>query len=304
MDRKEEQHRVAIIHQSGLSTWNRCPHAYMLAKQGQRQRQSSAMAYGSVMHYALETFERLRFTTGVKFADAVEAATQTFTHYWHPANIEAICPPVDMWYPRQTYNDMRIKGIEAIKAYSGLMRYDDHELLATEFSFQVPIFGTWDYELEAEHVLAGTIDRLAVRHYAGVETVCVDDYKTGAEYRFLRQNLQFTAYCYATTRMDFWIGYGGEDGFGVERGSALYQRFLKAPRRGTWINMRTVKFQDAGWRGPDDYTRFALAVEQQQASEKADIFPLSISGEHCQYCEFKDICAGVGVPDNSHGAPK
>lgn len=255
------------------------------------------------MHHALETFERLRHTDGVSRAEAVKAATETFQHYWHPGNIEAICPQVDLWLPRQTYNDLRVRGTEAIKAYATLMRYDDHELLATEYSFNVPIPGTWDEDLQAPHRLAGTVDRLAVRYYGGVPAVAVDDFKTGQEYKYLRQNLQFTAYCLATTQPEFWVGAEGEDGFGAERGQQLYERFRGSARRGTWINMRTIKFQDAGWRGPDDYARFALAVEQQQASQKADIYPLSMSGEHCQFCTFKNICAGVGVPDNSHGAP-
>jgi hypothetical protein len=32
-------------------------------------------------------------------------------------------------------------------------------------------------------------------------------------------------------------------------------------RRFTWINLRTINFQDGGWRGPPDYARFALAIE-------------------------------------------
>lgn len=295
---------MAVIHQSDLSSWIRCPHAYMLAKSGQPQRQTSASAFGSVVHHSLEVFERMRHTEGVTLAAATTAAVESFTHYWQPFNISSICAPVDLWLPRQGYGEMRTRGIESITSYASLIKFDDHELLATEFSFSVPIFGTWDEDLEEPHTLAGTVDRLAVRWYAGNPAVCIDDYKTGKQYAYLRQNLQFSAYCYASTRPEFWIGNAGEDGFGPERGQELFQRFAKAPRRGTWISLKAgAKFVDAGWRGPDDYARFALAVEQQQASEKADIFPLSMSGEHCQYCEFRDICAGVGVPDASHGAP-
>lgn len=292
-----------IVHQSDLASWNRCPQAFSLDRAGNPRRQTSALSYGSVMHYALEQFERLRHTEGVTLSDAVTAAVQTFDHFWHPMNIEAICPQVDIWLPRQGYGELRSRGIEAIKAYCALMKYDDHELLATEYGFQVPIDGTWDEDTGEPHTLAGSIDRLAVRFFTGRPALCVDDYKTGQEYKYLRQNLQFTAYCYATTKPEFWCGWRGEDGFGPERGQELFTRFQKSGRRGTWINMRTVKFQDAGWRGPDDYTRLALAVEQLAASIRADIYPLSISGEHCHFCEFKDICAGVGVPDNTHGAP-
>ncbi len=635
---------MAIVHQSDIASWIRCPTAFMYGKQGQPRKQLSATAYGSVIHYALETFERLRHT-GAGHTVSVEAAIETFRHYWSPLNIDAICEPVDVWLPRQGYNELRERGVQALRAYCQLVQFDDHELLATEFGFQVPIDGTWDYDLNEPHVLAGTIDRLAVRHHKRHPFVAIDDYKctapdtpvlmgdgteqradsilvgqkvlawvdgelrpslversqdngirtcvrvtsrhstqvvtanhpflvggqwikamdlhvgdlltlglntthaelvddktragsneayllgvlvgdgyfgdtpkltqndtdvvdalraalrgtgielagrepnfhfrgraalqdllnehglngkrsadkfipeavmaggapaaigflsgwldtdghvrvlpglppninwsttsetlarqgarllanldikanvqlirgsydgetywswrvsvstaygaarcaellqprgrkahamaaiptevlrpgprnrwpaydqdpvisldivpdqptwsltiadethvtagvvthnSGKEYKFLRQNLQFSAYCYASTKPEFWHGWRGEDGFGPGRGGQLFHRFEGKARRGTWINMKTIKFQDAGWRGPDDYRRFALAVEQIVASIKADIYPLSLSGETCQYCEFRDICAGTGVPANEHGEP-
>lgn len=294
---------MAIVHQSDISSWIRCPTAYRYQRANQPRRQNSATAYGSVIHHALEVFERLRHTETVSFESAVSHAVETFAWYWHPANIESICEPVDLWLPRQGYSDLRARGMKAIADYAHLVRADDHELLATEYGFQVPIAGTWDEDSGEPHVLAGTIDRLAVRWYTGRPVLAVDDYKSGKEYRYLRQNLQFSAYCYATTRQEFWTGWRGEDGFGALRGMELHTRFAAYARRGTWINMRTVKFQDAGWRGPDDYTRFATAVEQIVASMKADIYPLSLSGETCQFCDYRDICAGVGVPDNDHGRP-
>lgn len=274
----------------------------MYGKQGLPRKQLSATAYGSVVHHALETFERLRHTEGVTFVEAVEAAIRTFEHYWHPMNIDAITEPVDIWLPRQGYSELRAKGIENIRAYCQLMQLDDGQLLATEFGFQVPIAGTWDEDLNEPHILSGTLDKLTLRRWHAKPILAIEDFKTGKEYRYLRQNLQFSAYCYASTRPEFWSGWRGEDGFG-ERGADMYQRFSTFARRGTWINLRTVKFMDAGWRGPDDYVRFALAVEQIVASMKADIYPLSLSGETCTFCAFRDVCAGVGVPDAKHGAP-
>lgn len=294
---------MAIIHQSDMSSWIRCPTAYMYSKQGMPSRQLSATAYGSVVHHSLETFERKLHHEKLPHAEAVAAAVATFEHYWHPLNIDAICAPVDIWLPRQNYTDLRQRGIDAIRAYGDLAKQDDGNLLATEYGFQVPIVGTFDESTGQPHILAGTIDRLALRRLRTKPFVSVEDYKTGKEYKHLRQNLQFTAYCYATTRPEFWTGWNGEDGFGPETGTGLYQRFTSFARRGTWINMRTIKRQDAGWRGPADYARFALAVEQIVASWNADIYPLSISGETCTYCEFAPICAGVGVPDDEHGAP-
>jgi hypothetical protein len=162
--------------------------------------------------------------------------------------------------------------------------------------------GTWDYDLNEPHILAGTLDKLTLRRYKAKPYLSIEDFKTGKDSPYLRQNLQFTAYCLATTQLEFWTGWRGEDGFG-ERGAEMHQRFSAYARRGTWINLRTVKFMDAGWRGPDDYARFALAVEQLIASWKADIYPLSLSGETCTFCEYRDVCAGVGVPASNHGAP-
>lgn len=294
---------MATVHQSQISSWMRCPTAFMYERQGRPRRQLSATAWGSVIHHALETFERVRHTEGLTHADAVDAAVSTFEYYWHPLNIAAICEPVDEWLPRQDYSTLRRNGIDRIREYCTLMQLDESTLLATEYSFQVPIPNTWDEDLGEPHILAGTIDRLALRRYRSRPYLSVEDYKTGKDYQFLRHNLQFSAYCMATTQKEFWTGWRGEDGFGPDKGADMHTRFTKYARRGMWINMRQNKQQDAGWRGPRDYQRFALAVEQITASMRADIYPLSLSGATCQYCEFAAICGGTGLPDPKHGSP-
>jgi hypothetical protein len=293
---------VAVLHQSDVSSWMRCPTQFKYSRQGLPRKQTSALAYGSVMHHALEALTRMR-VEGVPFETAVQRAVETFDFYWNPINIEPICDPVQLWLRGQSFSGLRQRGMTALREYAELTKYDEHEQLATEFSFRVPIDGTWDEDTGSPHVLAGTIDKLAVRYYSRHETVCVDDFKTGKEYAFLRQNLQFTAYCYATTRPEFWTGWEGEAGFGKQMGEHLYDRLREAPRRGTWINLKQIKIQDAGWRGPQDYRRFAIAVEQIVASMKADIYPLNLSGDTCQFCEYRAICTGTGVPGNDHGAP-
>lgn len=294
---------MAVIHQSDISAWIRCPAAYMYQHQNMPRRQLSATAYGSVMHHAMETFERLRHTEGVSPATALNSAIETFIHYWHPMNIEAITDPVDTWLPRQSYADLRQKGVDTIRAFADLVRQDDGQLLATEIGFQVPIPGTHDEQTGQPHILSGTVDRLSVRHYKGHPYLAIEDYKTGKEYKHLRQNVQFTAYALATTLPQFWTGWNGEDGFGVERGTELHRTLRHYARRGTWINLRTVKYVDAGWRGPNDYGRFAVAVEQLVAAWRSDIYPLSLSGDTCTFCDYAPICCGVGVPDEHHGAP-
>ncbi len=76
-----------------------------------------------------------------------------------------------------SYATLQKKGVETLAKYFNLLKYSDDELLATEFSFMVPIPGTWDEELEEPHILAGSIDRLAVGHYRRNETLKVDDLK-------------------------------------------------------------------------------------------------------------------------------
>lgn len=294
---------MATVHQSDLAAWTRCPTQFMYTKAGFPRRQTSALSYGSVMHYAMEIFERLRADPDVSTETATSIAIDTFQYFWHPANIHEVADPVEVWLRGQTYSGLRDRGTETIQKYAQEVQFDDCTLLATEYSFQIPIPGTWDEELAQPHVLAGTIDRLALRLYKGKPIVSVEDYKTGAQHTYLRHNLQITGYCLATHLPEFWTGWNGEDGYGPDDGTALHERFTDYARRGTWINLKTVKFVSAGFRGPFDYGRFALAVQQVLASQKADIYPLSLSGEVCESCEFRDICAGTGVAEDSHGAP-
>lgn len=300
---------MAIIHQSMITSWSRCPAAFGYEQAGAPQRQSSALAYGSVIHFALlEVFERVRHLDGVSIDDAVQQAIDSFEFYWNPLNIEAICAPVDHWLPGQTRTDLLMRGEGDIRWYAEQVATRQATLsetvLATEYSFQVPIEGTFDEETGQPHILVGTIDRLGTVFERKICVLEVGDVKSGKDYTGLRQNLQFSAYSYATTRPEFWYGWNGEDGFG-DMADDLYARLGNldtVPRRGRWISTKSRKWMDAGWRGPHDFRRFALAVEQIIASQKADIYPLNISGETCTYCQFRDSCAGVGVPDDDHGA--
>lgn len=293
---------MAVLHQSDLSSFDRCAHAYSLQRAGNRGTQTSALAYGTVIHYAiLNVFER-EYRTGTPWQTALQMAIDSFKYYWSPMHIEELTEPVELWLPRQTFGGLLAKGQESIRWYAQAAREEESQVIATEIGFQVPIKGTWDDHLGEPHVLAGTIDILKVKPVKRTLTLSIDDLKSGKDYSYLRQNLQFSAYTYATTQKEFWLGWRGEDGFGPQ-GEELYHRFLKAPRRASWISLKSNKVMDAGWRGPDDWTRFALGVEQFMASVNADIFPLSLNGENCSYCSFRDICAGVGVPAYDHGAP-
>ena len=298
-----------LLHQSDLSALARCPAQYGYRRAGVASSSNSASAYGSVMHYAIHVYERLIHQAKIDYkprseemkaarALALRTALETFVHYWEPMNIEQICEPVpnDGWLPRQGYSEMRARGIAALRSYHDNFPYDQHTVLGLEYSFIVPIDGTWDADLNEPHMLAGSIDRLVERPRKAKLVLSVDDFKSGKEQKYLRHNMQGSAYCYATTKLEFWQGFRGEDGFGEKRGADLFERFQGVERRFRWVNLRTVEYNDGGIRETLDYQRFALAVEQFVALVKADIYPLSISGENCKFCDFRNFCGGLGLP--------
>lgn len=317
-----------IVHQSDIGSWNYCPRRMKYEGEGRIEHTNSRLAYGQVLHHAIHVLER--------FGD-LKKATDTFLHYWHPLNIDALTPPVprDGWFGRDSYGEMRKRGVVALQRYSELNEWDDHETLGFEFDFVVPIHGLLvPFAGEEREVwLAGTVDRLAVRWYRQRETVCIDDWKTGQQKWNLRDNLQGTAYAYASLQEEFWRGakvegirlgaaHGTRAGEtkrysaqGFSHQDALNERFENraeeliarfsegAPRRFTWLNLKTIKVVDGGYRGPQDFERFKGAVLDVARSVDADIYPPRIDGETCRYCLFRRTCGGTGVPDPEHGDP-
>lgn len=274
-----------IVHQSDLKSYTRCGELHRRQQNGERGDQLSRTAYGSVMHHALHTLERTR---------DVELAKRTFEHYWHPLNIDDLCPPVDIWLGKDSWGVMLRRGLVTIEKYWELKAFDEEEVLALEIPFVVPLPGTWDQELGEPHQLAGTIDRLALRYYKRELHVCLDDWKSGKKGTYLKHNLQFTAYALATTQREFWIGNPKHytEGFGEARGDQLMRRVKHAPRHGWWIEVGggTPRWNDAGLRGARDYARFNHAVDNYVRAVQHDIYPLSYDGSVCQFCPFRDDC--------------
>lgn len=297
-----------VVHQSDLQSWTYCPRKLMYERQGGRGMQLSATAYGSVLHHAFHVLERYR---------DLDKAVETFLFYWHPLNIEAICPPVSSggWVGTDSYGSLRKRGVAMLTRYADYLRVDDHELLGLEVEFIVPVVGL---EVLGRPVfLAGTMDRLAVRWYRQRETLCIDDFKSGQQKWGLRYNVQGSVYAYATWQEWFWRGapdgfqglriateapvtYEAAPGF-ADRADELLERFSKAPRRFTWINLKSFKLVDGGYRGRQDYERMKQGIAEVIASANAGIYPLRIDGETCRFCEYKrEPC---GVPDEHHGDP-
>lgn len=282
------------IRQSDLASFARCAQEKRL-KDLQRDgllpkapEQLSNTAYGSVMHHAVRIMEEYHHR---QLDDPLGHAQATFEYFWHAENIDAICPPVTIWTPRQTWSGLLRKGLRTLEIYWEHLRRDNGRLLGLEVSFTLP------YPLDGVmHELHGTIDRLSVRR-ASRAYLNVEDFKTGKDYLGLRWNTQFTVYSWATLQPGFWDAWGAE-------GPALYERFRLAPRRGTWISLRDgAKRSDAGYRGDLDYARMDVALREYVRAVEAGIYPLTLMGSVCRFCPFREgICGGVPVPEESYGS--
>jgi hypothetical protein len=156
----------------------------------------------------------------------------------------------------------------------------------------------------------------------------IPTHNTGKQPYYLRQNMQGTAYSYASTQPEFWQSeiypsFDDETVAGMEQmfakmGYRLHEGTKEwwwngpmrtqitelASRRFRWINMQDVKYADGGWRGPHDYARLRLAVEQYVKAQEAEVFSPTLDGVVCQWCEYQRTCMGVGLPEKDHGMPE
>lgn len=317
-----------IIRQSDLSSFARCQlqkYYYDRAAAdptATQPRSLSATVYGSVVHYALMLLERLHYEGD---ESALDTAVSTFHHYWHPDNLHVLTGErIDTWLPRQTYAGLKARGEIAITDYYRILRTDvDSQLLGLEYQFAVPI-----QVGDRTHTLTGTIDKLRLGRYMRKPFVSVDDFKTGKQPTYLRWNMQGTAYSYATTRREFWLGWA-ESGMGelatfdqdvVDNLEGLFRswgfRLLDdgtspaedaslrlASRKFRWINMQEIKIADGGWRTARDYARLHLAIDGYVRSCETGSYSINQIGEVCVYCPFQHDCGGVGLAPESSGAP-
>jgi hypothetical protein len=202
----------------------------------------------------------------------IALAKKTFSYFWdHPREIDL---RIDYYNPRTTHESLRKRGLEMLDRYHELMPWKQGTLIGTEVRFEVPL---------GNHTLRGIIDKLFAR--PGKRRLEVVDFKTSYKVpEKLRYNQQFTGYCYATERPEFWEGlsYDWED----------YQGWS---REGWWYAARTAKMHSAGTRTALDYQRLVLAVDAMAEANALDIYPLSIAGESCGWCPFADEICGSEV---------
>lgn len=320
IDLRPNPHGGYIIRQSDLGSWAYCQlqkfykERAALDPNAPQPEQLSASVYGSVMHYALMLLEQMHHEGR---NDACDVAVKTFEHYWHPDNVEQVAARVTEWLPRQTYGGLRERGRRALRDYYKILCKDDGKLLALEYQFAVPIRVNG-----RTHTLTGTLDRLSVRYSYSKPYICIEDYKSGRQPTYLRYNQQGSAYCYATTREEFWRGWA-ESGMPVfatfdDDTVAMLERLFDAhkfrmhhrhlvdhvesARRFRWINLQELKNVDGGWRNERDYARLKIALDAYVRANEAGIYSPTNTGEVCVYCSFRSVCGGVALPDPEYGA--
>jgi hypothetical protein len=312
-----------IVRQSDLSSWSRCQMQKLYDDRARHDpgapqpRALSATEFGSVAHYATM---RMEIAMHEGRDDALQIGLQTFEYYWQPEHIEELpgVRRINEWLPRDTFGGLRERGRRMLKDHYDLLRKDESWLLGLEYQFAVPIVIG-----EITHTLTGTIDRLAIRKLATKPYIALDDNKTGKQPTYLRWNMQGTAYAYATTRPEFWLGWPGSGMFELEAfpeetinrldgllnsyGYRLHEGsegdLPLASRRFRWINLKEIKFVDGGWRNARDYARLHLAVDSYVRAVEAEVYAINTTGEICRYCPFRTTCGGVGLPDEEAGAP-
>ena len=273
------------IRQSDLKTWGKCPLIYRWQHiENLPREQSGSLVFGSILHACVLYLE----TTG-----DLEGTVDRFKTWWRQP---ALLPPppgnqpyqVDYYVRGTNWRKFLDKGEDIIRRWWNLIQWETDLVLGREYGFSVPIGNG--------HTLDGTIDKLTVRWDAATErwVVLISDYKSNNKtptYGYLEEDLQFTAYAYASTCKEFWEPMFPGD---PDKGLALWEKYRDLERHGEWVQLTDAKRMDAGIREQRHYNRLFMAVDAIADSIAMRIFPPNISGETCRYCEFRKEC---GLPE-------
>lgn len=265
------------VRQSDLKTWARCPLSWRYQHvDGLPRTQGGSSVFGTLMHDCVLYLETTKDLTG---------AIARFHWGWlDPVGmLGQEKGQIDYYERGRNWKKFNEEGPRILRDWWGIIQWEADTVLAREYHFQVPIGNG--------HVLDGTLDKLAVRMNAkiGSYVILTSDYKTNAKrptYDYLEDDLQFTAYSFATTKPEFWTG--------IPNGDAIFARAQAWPRYGEWVGLKGPVRLDAGVREDYHYKRFVYAVNQLADSVAMRIFVPNISGETCRFCEFRRVC---GLPD-------
>lgn len=264
-----------IVRQSTIKQFMECSLRFKFASEGAPRTQSSAMSFGTVIHECVEYMERL-IAAGIQ--DVLAKSQTKFDVMW--TNLGNYDLAYDYMLPRNTHQGYSDLGHKILRDWFQLTQWESDIVLAHEYLFTVPM---------GDHVLSGTADKVVLREIApGIWAVVIIDFKTGAKQPtrdYLRHDLQFTLYCYASTQPEFWVN--------IPDGERLFEELKDAPRMGEWVHLRNTRRIPAGERNEIDYNRLRYAIDQIEAAIATGIFVPDISGATCEYCEFRQRC---GLP--------
>lgn len=227
------------------------------------------MSFGTAIHDAVMRME---------MAYDPDVGVRRFREMWD--DLAAFDLDYDYLIPRNDHRTYADLGHKILRDWWQLIQWESDVVLGREYTFSVPLGG---------HTLTGTIDKLVLRTAkGGPPSVVVSDYKTGSKAPtrdYLAHDIQFSAYCYATTQPEFWAG--------IPNGAQLYSDLIDAPREGEWVHLRSPKRIPAGPRLDYHYNRLRYACDQIEQSIALGIFVPDLSGATCEFCEFRKVC---GLP--------
>lgn len=266
------------VRQSDLKMWAKCPLIYKFTYLDRLPReQSGSLTFGTLIHHCVEQLERTGDLAG---------SIELFQELWIQPTLLHPDYAVQYYVRGTSWKKYMELGPKILRDWWAIASWDSTLVLAREHSFEVPI--------GEGHTLHGTLDKLEVAYRAdingglGGQVLRISDYKTNNKvptYNYLAEDLQFSAYAYATTRPEFWANLGGQ---------AAYERYQDLPRYGEWVQLTGPKRMDAGIREQRHYNRIEMAVNGLADSVAMRIFVPNISGETCRYCEFRSPC---GLPE-------
>lgn len=263
------------VRQSDLKLWQRCPLMYRYQNIDHLPReQSGSLSFGSIIHLCVLHLE---------VEQDLAAAIAMFRKFWaEPSSVDAEFK-VDFYVRGTNWKKYLAEGERILRHWWSLIQWESDVVLGREFGFSVPIGDG--------HTLNGTIDKLAIRFIPSINSrvVLVSDYKSNKKlptYEYLAEDLQFSAYSYATTRPEFWAT--------IPDGPEIFQRVETFPRYGEWVQLTGPKRMDAGERTQRHYNRLTMAINALAESVAMRIFVPTISGESCKWCDYRKPC---GLPD-------
>lgn len=259
------------VRQSDLSSYMRCPKQYWFDREGIYPReQSSALSFGTAIHEAVLEMEVAR---------DLQVGLNHFNKIWN--DLEGHDLAYDYLLPRNSHEGYRNMATQILEDWWQIIQWDQDVVIGREHYFEVP-FG------KRGHTLTGTVDKVTLRMVGSSQVVLISDYKTGAKAPtrdYLRQNVQFTVYSYASTQPEFWRTIPG--------GLEIMENVKDHPRVGEWVHLRGPRRIDAGPRIQRDYNRLEMAVDALEDATTLGVFMPNLAGDVCEYCPFRVPC---GLP--------